>query len=116
MATDPEYARRMREHWSEQSRKRWARLTQAQQEAHRARKRAQWAKDKAAGKQLYRRRIPRTLVVQLILSQSGLCAICKGPLGEFQSDHIVPRSAGGTDDPANIQLLCEPCNRRKANK
>ena len=28
-------------------------------------------------------------------------------------DHIVPRSAGGTDDPENLQALCWLCNTNK---
>jgi len=28
-------------------------------------------------------------------------------------DHIVPRSAGGTDDPTNLQTLCVRCHSRK---
>ena len=28
-------------------------------------------------------------------------------------DHIVPRSAGGTDDPTNLQTLCASCHARK---
>jgi hypothetical protein len=37
------------------------------------------------------------------------CAIC----GTYQRptvDHIVPRSRGGTDDPANLRPLCVWCN------
>jgi 5-methylcytosine-specific restriction endonuclease McrA len=28
-------------------------------------------------------------------------------------DHIVPRVAGGTDDPANLRAACQPCNLRR---
>ncbi|MGL1831966.1 UNVERIFIED_CONTAM: HNH endonuclease, partial [Acinetobacter sp. HSTU-ASm16] len=28
-------------------------------------------------------------------------------------DHITPRAQGGTDAPANLQVLCRSCNRSK---
>lgn len=37
----------------------------------------------------------------------------KGAVWEI--DHIVPRSQGGTDDPANLQLLCATCHRAKSD-
>jgi 5-methylcytosine-specific restriction protein A len=32
---------------------------------------------------------------------------------DLTADHIVPKAAGGTDQPGNIQVLCRPCNSRK---
>ena len=34
----------------------------------------------------------------------------------FEIDHIVPKSKGGQDDDANLQLLCGNCNRIKSDK
>jgi 5-methylcytosine-specific restriction endonuclease McrA len=31
----------------------------------------------------------------------------------LEIDHIVPRSKGGTDHPANLVLACEECNLKK---
>ena len=28
-------------------------------------------------------------------------------------EHCVPRNHGGTDEPKNLALACEPCNRQK---
>lgn len=50
------------------------------------------------------------------LSDSPICAICysKGiiTLGK-QVDHKLPLFKGGTDDPDNLQVLCEPCHTTK---
>jgi 5-methylcytosine-specific restriction protein A len=49
--------------------------------------------------------------------------ICADPFGDHaknnevvpvtQTDHIVPVSAGGDDDRANLQALCASCHSRK---
>lgn len=31
-------------------------------------------------------------------------------------EHMLPRSKGGTDDPANLARACKPCNSRKGAK
>lgn len=31
-------------------------------------------------------------------------------------DHVIPRSAGGTDDPSNLIAVCRPCNLSKGKK
>lgn len=35
------------------------------------------------------------------------------PSTDLTGDHITPLARGGTNDPANIQILCRPCNSRK---
>lgn len=32
-------------------------------------------------------------------------------VSQFQVDHILPVHDGGTDDPANLRLLCVPCHK-----
>lgn len=35
------------------------------------------------------------------------------PSDDLTGDHITPLAHGGTNDLANIQILCRPCNSRK---
>jgi len=44
----------------------------------------------------------------------GRCAQC-GSQERLEFDHIIPVSKGGSDTERNIQLLCEPCNRKKSD-
>lgn len=41
-----------------------------------------------------------------------------GKKGSFrtQTDHIIPHSQGGSDDPTNLVICCKTCNRSKADK
>lgn len=43
------------------------------------------------------------------------CCAC-GSDGPLEMDHVIPLSKGGTHSPENIQPLCVPCNRKKADK
>lgn len=44
----------------------------------------------------------------------GVCQCC-GSNCDLEYDHITPYSCGGSGEPSNIQLLCQPCNRSKSN-
>lgn len=49
--------------------------------------------------------------------QRDKCAYCRKALkGKGHIDHIKPLARGGTNDPRNLQLTCEPCNLRKKAK
>ena len=52
---------------------------------------------------------------ELYKHQGGICAGCKWRMPEHSLavDHIKPRSKGGTDELANLQLLCSGCNSLK---
>ena len=43
------------------------------------------------------------------------CAYCLKQT-RLTQDHMIPRSKGGTKDPANIVPACEECNQRKSNR
>ena len=55
-------------------------------------------------------------IQHLFETQGGLCNVCKQHLAAYEIDHIVPLSKGGSNWPANLQLLCRHCNRTKADK
>lgn len=42
------------------------------------------------------------------------CGICETLLDVFDTDHIVPRAAGGSNRPENLMALCPTCHRRKS--
>ena len=44
----------------------------------------------------------------------GKCTQC-GSNENLEFDHIIPHSKGGANTKRNIQLLCEPCNRKKSD-
>ena len=56
-------------------------------------------------------------VVSLLASQSGKCVYCRVSFGpKYHVDHVVPLSAGGSNDKTNLQILCAPCNLSKGAK
>lgn len=63
---------------------------------------------------------PKWLESALLFRDRGKCAICLKDISGLLSsgrgqhlDHIVPLANGGTNDPTNLQNLCEDCNRVK---
>lgn len=46
---------------------------------------------------------------------AGRCRLC-GSDERLEFDHVVPFSRGGPGTVENLQLLCNPCNRRKGAK
>ena len=56
-------------------------------------------------------------VWRMLEDQDHLCAYCEVPLfGNFEIDHMVPISKGGSNDWSNIALTCRYCNRSKYNR
>jgi 5-methylcytosine-specific restriction endonuclease McrA len=60
-----------------------------------------------------RKTIPDDVKQLVWLRDGARCTHC-GSTTELQFDHVIPVALGGSDDPANLQILCGPCNRRKS--
>jgi hypothetical protein len=62
-------------------------------------------------------RVPRQL--QLAVARRALyrCEYCQSPArvcpDSLSVEHVVPRSAGGPSESANLALACQGCNNRK---
>ncbi len=53
--------------------------------------------------------------VRMLMEKHDSCNLC-GELFEgldFEIDHSVPKSRGGSNHPENLQLLCHKCNKGK---
>ena len=55
---------------------------------------------------------------ELHRDQTGLCMYCRTKLttGASHIDHVTPVNQGGTNNLANLQLLCPGCNLRKSDR
>ena len=60
--------------------------------------------------------LSRGLIGRLMKAQKSCCACCQKELAEYQLDHIIALSNGGSNDDLNIQLLCPLCNGKKSDK
>ena len=52
----------------------------------------------------------------IIKEYRSCCAICKIKITKFEIDHIVPLSAGGSNDIDNLQPLCNDCHKQKTKE
>lgn len=78
---------------------------------------AQWVIDEL----LLRKRVADTGIYESARTRKAFsdyygqpCVICGQPSDTV--DHIIPKSRGGTNDPANLQPMCRSCNSKKNNK
>jgi hypothetical protein len=59
-----------------------------------------------------REAIPERVRHEVWRRDRGTCVEC-GSRGRLEFDHIIPVSRGGANTVRNLELRCEPCNRRK---
>ncbi len=59
--------------------------------------------------------IPEDVKLLVWARDGGACVRC-GSKKELHFDHIIPVAKGGGNVEANIQILCQPCNLKKADK
>lgn len=84
----------------------------------------EFPKDKLTRKGTIKRaRIPKWVNEAVFYRDKGKCVFCLKDLTGLIStltksnyDHIVPLDLYGTNDPCNIQLTCETCNKKKNSK
>jgi len=57
----------------------------------------------------------RLILIMIESGQDYLCAKC-GTEDNLTVDHKYPLSRGGTDDPSNLDFLCQSCNSKKGAK
>jgi len=59
--------------------------------------------------------VPDSLRYRVLKEGKQRCALCGITAREsvLDVDHIIPRSKGGKNDVANLQVLCSKCNRSK---
>lgn len=60
--------------------------------------------------------LPRWLRFEILKRDGFACSYCGAKAGGgvwLEVDHIKPKAAGGTDDPANLTTSCQPCNNGK---
>jgi 5-methylcytosine-specific restriction endonuclease McrA len=62
-----------------------------------------------------RKAIPDRVKMFVWQRDGGRCVEC-GSNENLEFDHIIPVSMGGATTERNLQLLCEPCNRRKGGQ
>jgi 5-methylcytosine-specific restriction protein A len=74
--------------------------------------------ERAARQKIQRRSLSRRKQNAVFARDGFKCMECRDEPGVemLHIDHVVPVSAGGSDDLTNLRVLCATCNLRKANK
>ena len=55
----------------------------------------------------------------ILRRDKGLCQPCLEagrPRPARAVDHVIPKVAGGTDDPSNLQAICNECHKAKTQR
>lgn len=61
-----------------------------------------------------KRRITKKTRHEVWQRDEGRCVACRSN-ENLEFDHIIPLSKGGSNTVRNVQLLCQPCNRKKSD-
>lgn len=61
--------------------------------------------------------VSKRLRYEVLRRDNHTCRYCgsAAPDVKLQVDHVVPKSLGGSDEPANLATACEPCNSGKSS-
>lgn len=70
---------------------------------------------KEPSKRSKRKPLRNSEVIAAMSKSGGRCVACN-TTEDLQVDHIMPVSRGGTNDIANLQMLCRDCNASKRDK
>lgn len=63
-----------------------------------------------------RKQIGKKAVQKIFLDQEGRCAYCDCDLGQgYEVEHVLPITAGGTNQLCNLVLSCKVCNATARN-
>jgi hypothetical protein len=72
-----------------------------------------------SGKPVYRAKIPHSLRMKIMDRDGRRCRAC-GMAAEdgvtLEVDHITPVAKGGSNEEANLWVLCRPCNSGKSDR
>jgi 5-methylcytosine-specific restriction endonuclease McrA len=60
--------------------------------------------------------IPLSIRDEISKREGERCTYCGATDHPLEYDHIFPVARGGTNDPSNLTLACDSCNRSKAAK
>lgn len=59
--------------------------------------------------------ISKGVRIAVLLRDEFTCRLCWQVGGRLEVDHIIPWSAGGSDDPTNLRATCFECNQTRSN-
>ena len=60
-----------------------------------------------------RRSLPTAVKAAVIAAAQGICPLCQKQTDEWDVDHILPLSLGGSDAMVNLQAICRSCHTAK---
>lgn len=115
-AANPERAREIARKWTAENRDKARESQRKFYLAHPERVRANVLRRRAI-KRAAKGNHTSTDIKRQYENQQGRCYYCSHNLGDnYETDHVIPLSRGGSDGPENIVVACSPCNKSKGTK